>query len=137
MGDLARLTVLVVEDYEDTRFMMRCMLEMGGFRVIEASDGQEAIELARSTRPDFILMDLSLPKVDGLTATREIRKTEALERVPVLALTAHVQEEYREQALAAGCNEFLSKPVDFAVLESLLMTQASLQRGSSISQTIH
>lgn len=111
---------LVVEDFEDSRFMMRKLLEMAGYRVLEATDGEEAVELALKARPTLILMDLSLPKLDGLTATRKIRQHRGFSKVPIVAVSAHDSPESREEALAAGCNEYVAKPIDFDQLKSLL-----------------
>ncbi|HEX8181149.1 MAG TPA: response regulator [Pyrinomonadaceae bacterium] len=116
----AEKTILVVEDFEDNRFMMRRLLEMGGYRVLEAINGQEAVTMAASTRPHLILMDLSLPQIDGLAATRSIRQMDGMARVPIIAISAHDTSDFRTDALAAGCNEYLTKPVDFDRLESLL-----------------
>ena len=113
-------TVLVVEDFEDNRFMMRRLLEMGGYRVVEAINGQEAVMLAQTAHPHLILMDLSLPQIDGLAATRRIRQLEGMSRVPIVAISAHDTADFRNDALAAGCNEYLTKPVDFDRLERLL-----------------
>jgi two-component system cell cycle response regulator DivK len=111
---------LVVEDFEDSRFMMRRLLEMAGFRVLEASDGEQAVKLARQERPELILMDLSLPKLDGLAATRRIRKLRGFGKVPIVAVSAHDAPESRDEALAAGCDEYVTKPIDFDQLYSLL-----------------
>jgi len=116
----AAKTVLVVEDFEDNRFMMRRLLEMGGYRVIEAINGQEAVTMAERERPHLILMDLSLPQIDGLAATRHIRRLDGMARVPIVAISAHDTSDFRTDALAAGCNEYLTKPVDFDRLENLL-----------------
>ena len=116
----AEVTVLVVEDFEDNRFMMRRLLEMSGYRVIEAVNGQEAVETARRERPDLILMDLSLPLLDGLAATRRIREQDGLGKVPIVAVSAHDTADFHADALAAGCNEYVTKPIDFDQLESLL-----------------
>jgi CheY-like chemotaxis protein len=116
----AAKTVLVVEDFEDNRFMMRRLLEMGGYRVIEAINGQEAVTIAESEQPHLILMDLSLPQIDGLAATRQIRQLDGLAQTPIVAISAHDTSDFRADALAAGCNEYLTKPVDFDRLESLL-----------------
>ena len=113
-------TVLVVEDFEDNRFMMRRLLEMGGYHVVEAINGQEAVTLAETARPHLILMDLSLPQIDGLAATRRIRQLDGLAEVPIIAISAHDTTDFRNDALAAGCNEYLTKPVDFNRLENLL-----------------
>jgi CheY-like chemotaxis protein len=113
-------TVLLVEDFEDSRFMMRRLLEMSGYRVLEAGSGREAVELAKRNCPDLILMDLSLPGLDGLTATRLIRELENMCDVPIIAVSAHDRAEFYSLALAAGCNEYVSKPVDFDTLENVL-----------------
>jgi two-component system cell cycle response regulator DivK len=111
---------LVVEDFEDSRFMMRRLLEMAGFRVVEATDGEQAVKLAVEKRPALILMDLSLPKLDGLTATKIIRRQKGLSELPIVAVSAHDSPESRREALAAGCNEYVAKPIDFDQLKSVL-----------------
>lgn len=111
---------LVVEDFEDSRYMMRKLLEMAGYRVLEASDGEQAVKVALEARPALILMDLSLPKLDGLAATRRIRQQRGFGKVPIVAVSAHDSPESREEALAAGCNEYVAKPIDFDQLNSLL-----------------
>ncbi len=113
-------TVMVVEDFEDNRFMMRRLLEMSGYHVLEAINGEEAVELARSERPSLILMDLSLPLLDGLAATRRIRQYEELRNVPIVAVSAHDTADFHADALAAGCNDYVTKPIDFDQLEDLL-----------------
>ncbi|HEX8853430.1 MAG TPA: response regulator [Pyrinomonadaceae bacterium] len=115
-----RPVVLVVEDFEDNRFMMRRLLEMSGYRVVEAVNGQEAVETAQRERPDLILMDLSLPLLDGLAATRRIRQQDGLSKVPIVAVSAHDTADFHADALAAGCNEYVTKPIDFDQLEGLL-----------------
>ena len=114
------LTVLVVEDFADNRFMMRRLLEMSGYRVIEAVDGREAVEIAGRERPDLILMDLSLPVLNGLDATRRIRELDGLARVPIIAVSAHDTNDFHADALAVGCNEYVTKPIDFDELEATL-----------------
>jgi len=116
----SRAKVLVVEDFADNRFMMRRLLEMSGYQVVEAVDGKEAIEVAESARPDLILMDLSLPRLDGLDATRRIRELDGLARIPIVAVSAHDTNDFHADALAAGCNEYVTKPIDFDELEALL-----------------
>ena len=116
----ARPTVLVVEDFEDNRFMMRRLLEMSGYRVVEAVNGRQAVESAASESPDIILMDLSLPMLDGLAATRKIREQGGPTRVPIIAVSAHDSADFHAEALAAGCNEYVTKPIDFDQLVKLL-----------------
>lgn len=100
--------------------MMRRLLEMAGYSVVEASDGEQAVRIAEEARPVLILMDLSLPKLDGLAATRQIRQKKGLKRVPIVAVSAHDSPESRSEALAAGCNEYVTKPIDFDHLNELL-----------------
>ena len=100
--------------------MMRRLLEMGGYRVVEASDGEQAVQLAVQERPALILMDLSLPKLDGLAATRQIRQHQDVGRTPVIAVSAHDSPESRAEALEAGCDEYVTKPIDFDSLTELL-----------------
>ena len=97
-------TILVVDDFDDTRLLLRTWLERKGFRVIEAEDGLQAVAVAQKERPDLIIMDLEMPRLDGLTATRRIRKVKELETVPVVAVSAYGADQFREKALAAGCN---------------------------------
>lgn len=111
-------TVLVVEDHEDTRVMLRTLLEIMGCRVMIAGNGLEAIKVARRELPSLILMDGSLPILDGLTATRLIRGEAALKGVFIVALNGWGTPSYHAAALDAGCNDCLEKPIDFERLES-------------------
>ena len=113
-------TILLVEDTEDNRFMMRRLLEMSGYAVIEATNGEEAVQLAESERPQLILMDLSLPVIDGLAATRAIRKLDGFKETPIVAVSAHDTSDFQSEALAAGCNSYITKPIDFSQLEALI-----------------
>ena len=113
-------TILVVEDYDDARELISLWLKGSGYRVIEARDGGEAVDVARRECPDLVIMDMSLPTLDGLTATQAIREIEELCHVPIIACSANDVREWADKALAAGCNEFVSKPVDFAALEKAL-----------------
>jgi len=119
---------LVVEDFEDSRFMMCRLLELAGYRVLEASDGEQAVKAAVEARPALILMDLSLPKLDGLAATRQIRKHKALSKVPILAVSAHDSPQSREEALEAGCDDYVTKPIDFDHLNKLVKQFFSKRR---------
>ena len=112
--------VLLVEDTEDNRFMMRRLLEMSGYRVVEAMNGEEAVNLARAEQPQLILMDLSLPVIDGLAATRLIRNLPALEATPIIAVSAHDTSDFQNEAVEAGCNSYVTKPIDFNQLEQLI-----------------
>ena len=120
MDERASQTVMVVEDFEDNRFMMRRLLEMSGYQVLEATNGIEAVEVAKRERPGLILMDLSLPLLDGLAATRRIRQEPELRDVPIVAVSAHDTADFHADALAAGCNDYVTKPIDFDQLDALL-----------------
>ncbi|MDQ3918317.1 MAG: response regulator [Acidobacteriota bacterium] len=116
----ADLTILVVEDYDDMSLAMRLALERQGYHILEAADGAQAVEVAARERPEVILMDLSLPVMDGLQATERIRADPASRDTVIVAVTAHQEQDYRARALAAGCNAFVTKPVDFVWLKDLL-----------------
>jgi len=105
--------VLVVEDNEMNRDILSRRLSRRGYVVVFAIDGQQGVEMARSERPDIILMDLSLPVMDGWEATRRVKADEAVRNVPVIGLTAHALVGDREKALAAGCDDYDTKPVEF------------------------
>lgn len=106
-------TVLVVEDHDDTREMLHLLLEMWGCRVVEACDGLEAVKAASRERPEIILMDGSLPFLDGLEATRLIRENGLRDQVKILALDGWGTPSYHAAALAAGCDDSIKKPLDF------------------------
>jgi two-component system cell cycle response regulator DivK len=114
--DSPRHTVLLVEDFEDTREMFATELRRRGYRVVEAADGREALDAAGRERPDLVLMDLSLPALDGLSAVYRMRESESLRRVPVIACSAHSADTHMEAARAVGCDEYVTKPVDLARL---------------------
>ncbi|HMF56168.1 MAG TPA: response regulator [Pyrinomonadaceae bacterium] len=119
MSGSSPLTVLVVEDYEDSRCLWRVALEERGYRVLEAADGREAVKVALRERPEIILMDLTLPVMDGLAATRRIRQTPKTRGALIVAVTAHHESNYRKQALDAGCDAYVTKPIDFDWLNDL------------------
>lgn len=118
----ADLKVLVVEDYEDTSLAMRLALEDQGYRIIEASDGERAVALAARERPHVVLMDLELPVLDGFAAAERIRANPDLQDTIIVAVTAHSDPEHRTRALAAGCNAFVTKPIDFDWLNGLIVS---------------
>jgi two-component system, cell cycle response regulator DivK len=105
-------TVLLVEDNEDNLVVYRTILEHVGFRVIEARDGEEGVSRARQFRPNLILMDISIPKMDGWEATQRLKSDNDTKGIPIIALTAHALEEDRQKALQAGCDGYLAKPVE-------------------------
>jgi CheY-like chemotaxis protein len=113
-------TILIVEDSEDARYFMRLALEDLGYRIVEAGDGVKAIAMAQSERPDIILMDLSLPIMDGITATQEIRASEGLDGIPIIAVTAHQETDFRAGAKAAGFDAYVTKPIDIDFLSELI-----------------
>lgn len=116
----AEVTVLLVEDTEDNRHMMRKLLEMSGYQVVEATNGEEAVIVASEQHPQIILMDLSLPLIDGLAATRRIRSLPGLDQVPIIAVSAHDTADFHSEAQAAGCNAYITKPIDYAELEEVV-----------------
>lgn len=105
--------ILLVEDNEMNRDMLSRRLAKRGFEVVMAVDGAEGVEMARSARPDVILMDMSLPVMDGWTATRKLKADASTRGIPVIGLTAHAIAGDREKCLEAGCDEYDTKPVDF------------------------
>lgn len=113
-------TILVAEDHDDTREMLHMLLELWGCRVVEACDGLEAVEAASRERPQFILMDGRLPFIDGLEATRRIRKNGLRDQVKILALNGSGSPQYHLDALAAGCDDSIEKPFNLDRLRTYL-----------------
>ena len=111
--------ILIVEDNEDARSFMKLLIEKYGYQVLEATDGIEALEKFKRHQPDLVLMDVSLPFVDGLTTAKAIREIEGSGEVPILVVTA-LGKSIQVQVTEAGCNELISKPVDFEVLRLLI-----------------
>ena len=118
--DSRDLKVLLVEDFEDTRHFMRLELEELGFIVFEAENGQVAVETATREKPDVILMDLTLPLMDGFAATKLIRQNEDLKNVPIIACTAHQEDDFRSVAKASGFDAYVTKPIDVNWLKELI-----------------
>ena len=127
--------VLVIEDNELNRDMLTRRLARKGYETVTAVDGREGVEMALSSRPDLILMDMSLPVLDGWEATRRIKAAPETRAIPVIALTAHAMAGDRERALQAGCDDYDTKPVEFAGLlakiETLLGTPKTLAGGGT------
>ncbi len=121
----AATTVLVAEDDEDIRRMMLTLLRMKGYQTAEARDGQETLDVARALRPDMILMDLQLPRLNGFAVARFLRQTEALRAVPIIVVSAHDPAKHRNLALAAGCNAYVQKPIDFDSLDGMILSLVS------------
>ena len=117
-------TILVAEDDEDNRITLKILLELRGYRVLTAANGQEAISVAEREHPDLLLMDLRMPLLNGLAATRQLRQHSdaRLRRIPILALSAYDPAQHRAVAIAAGCNDYVTKPIDYDRLEKLIET---------------
>ena len=113
-------TILIVDDFDDTRLLMRTWLEKKGYRVVEAENGNEAVSEAQRRSPDLIIMDVEMPELDGLSATRKIRGLENLRQVPIVAVSAYGADQFRADALAAGCDEYVSTPFEPDELEKLI-----------------
>jgi two-component system, cell cycle response regulator DivK len=107
-----RITVLLVEDNEDNLAVYRTILDHVGYHVIEARDGQEGLARATEDKPDIVLMDISIPKIDGWEVTRRLKSDPETRDIPVVALTAHALDEDREKAFSVGCDGYLAKPVE-------------------------
>ena len=113
-------TVMVVDDTDEIRRLIRMVLHWKGYRVVEASDGEEAVELASRVRPQLILMDLSIPVMDGFEATRRIRGMRETSHIPAVAVSDFGDSGSRQKAVEAGCVECVSKPVDFRALDGVI-----------------
>jgi len=116
----ARRTILVVDDFDDTRLLLRTFLERKGFRVVEAENGLEAVDMARNEDPDLIIMDMQMPYLDGLAATRKIRETKVSGTLPIVAVSAYGADQFRDQAIAAGCDEYVATPFEPTELEHII-----------------
>lgn len=112
-------TVLIVEDYEDSRAFMKIVIESYGYKVVEAGDGIEAVDRFKQHNPDLVLMDISLPMVDGLTTAKAIREFDGSRHVPIIAVTAF-GKTYYNRAIEAGCDELIDKPINFKMLEPVI-----------------
>jgi len=113
-------TILVVDDFEDIRLILRLWLESRGYRVVEAGDGDKAIEVARQVHPALIIMDIGMPQRSGISATYKIKKDPELNGIPIVAITGYESADLHEDALKAGCVACLTKPVDTCALGKLL-----------------
>ena len=109
-------TILYIEDNNDNRTLVRRVLQIEGYRVMEAESGFKAFEILRSEIPDLVLMDINLPDMDGYEITTRLKQMPALAKVPVIAMTANVMKGDREKTLAAGCDGYISKPIDIDTL---------------------
>ncbi|HJT65048.1 MAG TPA: response regulator [Pyrinomonadaceae bacterium] len=118
--DSRDLKVLLVEDFEDTRLFLRLALEDHGFIVFEAENGEKAVENANREKPDVILMDLTMPLMDGFAAAKLIRQNEKLKNVPIIAITAHQETDFRSGAKDSGFDAYVTKPIDVQWLKELI-----------------
>jgi CheY-like chemotaxis protein len=123
-------TILIVEDNEMNRDMLSRRLKRRGYEVLVAVDGEMGIDLARAKAPDLILMDMSLPVIDGWEATRRLKADGALKHIPVIALTAHAMASDREKAMQAGCDDYDTKPIELTRLLAKIVTLLLGQRPS-------
>jgi len=114
------VTILVVEDNDLNMKLIRAVLDMHGFSVLEALDAETAVDVAKSERPDLVLMDVQLPRISGLEAARILKRAPETESIPVIAMTAYALRGDREKILDAGCDGYVSKPIDTRALPGLL-----------------
>lgn len=117
---MSKSRILVIEDNRDNMTLIADVLASLDYEVLQATDGEQGVETARQEIPDLILMDLSLPRMDGWTATRTIKAESNLQHIPIIALTAHAMVGDRERALEAGCDDYISKPINLRELASKL-----------------
>lgn len=122
----AKPLILIAEDSFDGREMMRTLLRLKGYDVIVAEDGVQAIEMALNNSPDLIFIDLELPRLDGLSVIRNIRRSSKLSGVPIIIVSGHDPIRYEAAALAAGCTDYLMKPIDFDRLDAILELNVSV-----------
>jgi DNA-binding response OmpR family regulator len=115
-----RYRILIAEDFDENRIALKLMLRFAGFDALEACDGRQAIDIVRRERPDLVLMDISLPVIDGLQATRELRADTEFARLPIIIVSAHDSQETSVEALTAGGTDYISKPIDFDELKILI-----------------
>ncbi|HST50703.1 MAG TPA: response regulator [Pyrinomonadaceae bacterium] len=124
-------TVLVVDDMSDNIILISLSLQDMGYRVVTATNGADALSVAKLARPDLILMDIAMPQQDGLAATRRIREEAELQSVPVIALTAFDTDGFRQAAFDAGFNGYLTKPIDFDRLQKLMSKLLARDKGNT------
>ena len=123
----AKRTILVAEDSLDGREMMHTLLRLKGYDVVGADNGVQAIEVALANAPDLILLDLELPRLDGINVARHIRRNAKLKHVPIIILSGHDPSSHRDAAIEAGCSDYLMKPIDFDRLDAILKHNAPLE----------
>jgi CheY-like chemotaxis protein len=114
--------ILIIEDYPDSRMLLSSLLRAKGYKVVEARDGREGLRQANRVTPDLILMDLAMPEMDGVAATRHLRERHTLARIPIFVMTAYATADVMQDALAAGCAEVFAKPLDIEILLGKIRT---------------
>jgi len=114
--------ILVIEDYSDSRTLLSSLLRAKGYKVVEARDGKEGLLQANRVTPDLILMDLAMPEMDGVVATRQLRERHTLSRIPIFVMTAYATADVKQDAMAAGCAEVFAKPLDVELLLGKIRT---------------
>jgi CheY-like chemotaxis protein len=119
-------TILIAEDSTDGREMMELLLALKGYQVVGVENGLEAVEVALAKSPDLILIDLELPKLDGLGVTRNLRRHPKLRKTPIIIVSGHDPAKHRQSAIDAGCTDYLLKPIDFDLLDTILKTTVPL-----------
>jgi len=129
----ATSTILVVDDYSDNRALLSAWLRAKGYKVIEAQDGREGLLQANRSHPDLILMDLAMPELDGVEATRQLRQRRSFSRTPIFAISAYATHDVKADALAAGCTEVIAKPLDLPAL----LGKIELSLGHRNSNQVH
>ena len=130
-ADSSKPLVLVVEDHQDIRDLLRYMLTARGFGVAEAENGEDAIDMAERLHPGLILMDCSLPRLDGVSATRRMRERETLRTVPIVFLSGHAEPAWETEARDAGCDDYLVKPFRVAQLDRVLAEHLPLEKSGT------
>lgn len=130
-ADSSKPLILVVEDHQDTRDLLSYMLTSLGFGVAEAENGEDAIDMAERLHPGLILMDVSLPRLDGLSATRRMRELETLRTVPIVFLSGHAEPAWEVKARDAGCDDYLVKPFQIAQLDRVLAEHLPLENSGA------
>jgi two-component system alkaline phosphatase synthesis response regulator PhoP len=126
-------TILVVEDFDDTRLMMKMWLVKNGYRVLEAETGEEGVALAQQELPDLIIMDMMMPRMNGLDAAQRIREHHALSQTPIVAVSAYGADEYRSLALEAGCDEYVSTPFEPQTLSDLIKSLLDREESADLN----
>ncbi len=118
--------ILIAEDLDENRIALKLMLKLAGFDPLEACDGEQAIEIVRREKPDLVLMDISLPIIDGLQATRSLRADAGLGQLPIIIVSAYDNPETRDEAQASGSTDYISKPIEFDHLKEMIMKYLKL-----------